>query len=330
MALTAELIITLQCLKGVGAATIRKIAAVLPASEITFEDLCSRWSPIKNKKLESIDIQELHDAHKKALKIIGKSESNGIGMLSFYDEKYPELLKSCITEEGKEDPPLLLYYRGDLNILKKPAVAIIGTREPSPDGIRAGLHFSEYFAKKGFNIVSGLAIGCDTVGHQGALNVGGSTTAFLANGLDWESIYPQENLNLAKDIVDNGGLLFSEYPVGQKCGRYSLVARDRLQAGLSLATIAIQTGIHGGTMHAVNATIQAKKPLFMVRFKDYEVQGEKAQGNKKLIAEGKAIGLGSDNIEEATKLILGDKQHSNTTENKTNTKTTNPELFPNL
>lgn len=330
MALTAELIITLQCLKGVGAATIRKIAAALPTSEISFEDLCSKWSPIKNKKLGSIDIRELHDAHEKALRIIDKSESNGIGMLSFYDKKYPEILKSCVTEEGKEDPPILLYYRGDLSILKKPAIAIIGTREPSQDGITAGLHFSEYFAKKGFNIVSGLAIGCDTVGHQGALNVKGVTTAFLANGLDWESIYPQQNLSLAKDIVDNGGLLFSEYPVGQQCGRYSLVARDRLQAGLSLATIAIQTGIQGGTMHAVNATIQAKKPLFMVRFKDYEAQGEKAQGNKKFITEGKAIGLGSDNIDDAVKLILGNFHHLHTTGSKNSNKTTDPKLFSDL
>lgn len=99
-------------------------------------------------------------------------------------------------------------------------------------------------------------------------------------------------------------MLLSEYPVGQSCGRYSLVARDRLQAGLSYATIVIQTGIKGGTMHAVNATINSQKPLFAVEFKNNEdTISEKVQGNLKLVQEGQAHPLRSSEIDEAKQLI---------------------------
>lgn len=112
------------------------------------------------------------------------------------------------------DPPLLLWYRGDLSITNLPGFSVIGTREATPEGIVGGIYLAGEFAKRGFNIVSGLAIGCDTCGHKGALKVKGKTTAILANGLDNDSIYPPENKYLAEEIVQNGGLLISEYRIG--------------------------------------------------------------------------------------------------------------------
>jgi DNA processing protein len=207
---------------------------------------------------------------------------------------------------------LILFYRGNIKVLQMPGIAIIGTREPTEAGTQAGIYFAEKFAEQGFNIVSGLAIGCDTTGHQGALNVKGATTAFLANGLDWESIYPKENLELAKNIVESGGLLLSEYPVGQRGNRYTLVERDRLQAGLSYATIVIQTGLRGGTMHAVNATLKARKPLFMIKYKNMDGQvGGKAEGNKKFLEEGKAHALTSGSFEDALAVIRESVEKNN-------------------
>ena len=112
------------------------------------------------------------------------------------------------------------------------------------------------------------------------------------------------SLDLAKEIVVKRGLLLSEYPVGQSCGRYGLVARDRLQAGLSYATVVVQTGVKGGTMHAVNATIQSKKPLFAVEYKtDEDTSNEKVQGNIKLVKEQKAYALRSTGIDDACSII---------------------------
>ena len=228
------------------------------------------------------------------------AEEEGIGIITYYDSLYPEILRNCKNEQGKLDPPLVLYYRGDIKVLETPGIAVIGTREPTPNGIKAGEFFAFEFAKRGFNIISGLAIGCDTTGHKGALSARGLTTAFLANGLDWDSIYPKENLTLAQDIVAKGGLLLSEYPVGQSCGRYGLVARDRLQAGLARATVVVQTGVKGGTMHAVNATIASGKPLFAVVYRDSaDSSHEKVQGNLMLVQDKGAYPLKSTGIDDA-------------------------------
>lgn len=311
MGLNKELIITLQQLKGIGTKTILNIADDTTDEVKSIQDLCAYWKTLSGKKYEKISLDDLYSAHRLAKDIINRSIDNNIGIITYYEPQFPQSLKECIDGNGKISPAIVLYYRGDLGVLKKPSIAVIGTREPTPNGVKAGIHFSEEFAKRGFNIVSGLAIGCDTAGHRGALNVGGTTTTFLANGLDWDSIYPKSNLNLAKEIVDKGGILLSEYPMGESVNRYGLVARDRLQAGLSSATIAIQTGIKGGTMHAVNATIKANKPLFMVRYKHSEdIISDKVQGNIKLLQEGTAKPLGADTLEESIAIV---KKFINTT-----------------
>lgn len=312
MALNTELILTLKNLKGCGNKTALAIADYAPETVHTIEDLCAFWKTLKGKKYEKYSQEDLLKAHRMALTTIKDAEICGVGIISYYEDRYPEMLRNTINENGKEDAPLILFYRGNIKALQKPGIAVIGTREPTEAGIQAGIYFAEKLAQAGFNIVSGLAIGCDTTGHKGALNVQGSTTAFLANGLDWESIYPKENLNLAKKIVENGGLLLSEYPVGQSGNRYTLVARDRLQAGLSYATIVIQTGLKGGTMHAVEATLKAHKPLFMVKFKNQEKQnGGKAEGNKKFLEEGKAYPLTSDSLTKAIGFIHNAMEKSN-------------------
>lgn len=304
MALATEMILTLQQLNGIGNKTILKIADSVKTSIQGIEQLCQFWKTLKGKKLESIDTEDLESAYEKALYILSKCKKEEVEIISYYENDFPEILRHCKNEEGKLDPPILLYYRGNIKALECPGVAVIGTREPTPNGEKAGKYFSGELAKRGFNIVSGLAVGCDTTGHIGALEVGGITTAFLANGLDWDSIYPKENLELAKEIVNKGGLLLSEYPVGQPCGRYGLVARDRLQAGLSYATIVVQTGEKGGTMHAVNATINSGKLLFAVEYKKNEdISHSKVQGNIKLINEKKAYPLRSDSIDETVLMI---------------------------
>lgn len=185
-----------------------------------------------------------------------------------------------------------------------PGLAVIGTREPTAEGSNGGKYLAGQFAKCGYNIVSGLAIGCDTCGHEGALSVGGKTTAILANGLDHDSIYPKENQELAEKIVENGGLLLSEYPISTIVNRYNLVARDRLQSGLSKATLVVMTGVKGGTMHAATATLKANKPLYVMRFKNEETnKHEKCLGNAYLVEQGARYISGGDNIDDISNQI---------------------------
>lgn len=180
--LTPELVITLQQLEGIGNKTIlTKIGDKISSPIQNVSELSSLWKTLKGKKFESITESEIVEANKIAKRILSKAEEEGIGIITYYDTEYPEILRMCTDEQGKLDPPLVLYYRGNIKALEMPGVAVIGTREPTHNGIKAGEFFADEFAKKGYNIVSGLAIGCDTTGHKGALAANGVTTAFLAN-----------------------------------------------------------------------------------------------------------------------------------------------------
>ena len=312
MSLSKEQILTLTCLKevgvkGVGLQKILSIGGVIDKLHIeiaTLEDLANIMKGMKEKVIREVTLSDLNNANKVANRILDASNQAGIGLVGYYDDDFPGILRQTINEEGKITPPLLLWYRGNLSITNCPSIAVIGTREATPEGICGGTYLSSEFAKRGFNIVSGLAIGCDTCGHKGALKVGGKTTAILANGLDHNSIYPTENQDLAEEIVDKGGLLISEYYIGTLANPYNLVARDRLQAGLSLATLVIQTGEKGGTMHAANTTLQAGKPLYTMLFKDEASNiHEKSLGNALLVKRGAKYISGGDDIDKICKEI---------------------------
>lgn len=217
------------------------------------------------KGIKTFDSSEFLVSLEAAKRLLYQSEEKGILMVSRYDPIYPQSLLKTIDENGKESIPLLLFYRGNLSIADKKSIAIIGTRSPSPEGKNAGRILAKAFAERGINVVSGLALGCDTAAHNGALEGNGLTIATLGNGLD--KIYPQENENLAERIVENGGLLLSEYSLGEEATPYSLVARDRLQAALSQSIIVIQTELTGGAMHAVNAASIVNKPIYAVEYK---------------------------------------------------------------
>ena len=312
MALNKEQILTLTCLKEVGVKGIgpQKIFSIARAIEKTglpintYESLAAIMGGMKEKAIQRVTLANLNDAFLCAKKIIEASKAANIGYVGYYDDDFPAILRQTINEEGKSDPPLILWYRGDLSVTRLPGFAVIGTRDATLEGITGGEFISGQFAQRGFNIVSGLAVGCDTSGHKGALKVGGKTTAILANGLDHDSIYPPENQELAEEIVNNGGLLLSEYRIGSAVNRYNLVARDRLQAGLSLATLVVQTGEKGGTMHAATTTLKANKPLFAMRFKDPATNNhEKCHGNALLVKQGGKYISGSDNIDSISDYI---------------------------
>lgn len=319
--LSKEQILTLKCLKEVNVFGIGNKKILLIANTIidmnlsitTYEELAVLMSNMKEKAIRSVTLPDLNNAYQLAKKIIEASVHAQIGLVGYFDDDYPKKLQHTVNEEGKLDPPLLLWYRGDLSIAKFPGLAVIGTREATPEGIAGGEYLSAEFAKRGFNIVSGLALGCDTSGHNGALKVGGKTTAILANGLDHNSIYPIENQELAERIVQSGGLLLSEYWIGTTVNRYNLVARDRLQAGLANATLVIQTGINGGAMHAAMCTLKTGKPLYAMFFQNSTTnQHEKCLGNALLVSKGAKAIKGNDNIDRIVDSIINTDVHQGT------------------
>ena len=295
MIISNEIIVTLTSLKEIGVKGFgtQKILAIgnklrkSSSSVANLSELYDVFQEMEEPIFHSITQSDLIKANDFAKKLIEESESLGISHIGYFDPSFPESLRHTIDETGKKTPPSLIWYRGDLSLSNKPGIAVIGTRDATPDAIAGGRYLSAEFAKRGFNIVSGLAKGCDTSGHLGALDVHGKTTAILADGLDVESIYPPENIGLAKRIIDEGGLIISEYHIRQKANRYNLVARDRLQPALALATLVIQTGIKGGTMHAANATLSAKKPLYTMLFKNAATNSlDICKGNAELVSRG--------------------------------------------
>jgi DNA processing protein len=288
-----EHLITLQNIKGVGPVAIKAFINYVAENKLSLRDEKDLYEALnegcENKCIKirgnvDLSLPIIQDAWTTANAIKGISLQHDIKVTSVFSKDFPPNLLDTIDEKGKKSVPLILYYKGDLSIAHMPAVAIIGTRNPTPEGIVAGEYYGAQLAKAGYNIVSGLALGCDSAGHRGALSVNGKTTAFLAHGLD--SIYPPENKDLAQEIIDKGGLLMSEYPIGTSVNRYNLVARDRLQASLADATLVIQTGIHGGTMHAANTTLMAKKPLWCVEFKNKSSFAPELEGNQYLVDNG--------------------------------------------
>jgi DNA processing protein len=250
------------------------------------------------------------------------NKKNGIRSISYFDENYPALYKSI------NDSPLVVNYIGNFKDLNNiPSVAVIGTREPSESGLKAAIRFGEIFGEGNFNVISGLALGCDTGGHRGCLNKNGFTSAILAHGLD--HVYPKENKKLADEIVEKGGVLISEYNVGQKPLANYFVERDRLQAGLSNGIIVVETDITGGTMHTVKyANENDRRVAAFSHNKPELLNHSKTQGNQLLINEKKAISLGtSDEINTYMKLLIDDYcAFSNKSENQIDLMKKDPDL----
>ncbi len=251
----------------------------------------------------SYSLNEIDSVVCKSEILLEKSTEQGIELVSYFDEKYPELLRLT------SDPPLLLWYKGNPDgLLKKDSIAIIGTRNSTEYGKKYGRLLSRLCSQFGFNIVSGLALGCDTVSHIGALDVNGTTTAVLPNGLDW--VYPKENKYLFDMILDNDGLLISEYPIGQKPLPNFFIERDRIQSGLSLGTIVIETDLKSGTMKTVGYTLEYGRMLACVNYPLDKRDSVIDSGNRMLINQGKAVPI-FEKIEVAEFLTKTSKLYNN-------------------
>lgn len=240
-----------------------------------------------NKRIKTPSRDDLERALERTEVTMRKCEQGGYSILGFFDKDFPKRYANI------PDRPLLLYANGDLSALNTDhAVAIIGTREPTDWGEKAGRRLSTLFTEKGFAIVSGLAKGCDTAAHQGCLDAHGKTVAILGGGID--HIYPKENKPLADKILDTGGCLLSEYEPGMRPQKSSFVERDRLQSGLSQAVIVIETDVKGGSMHTVGFAFEQKRLVACLGGHPDSYQSHpKVQGTKKLILDGKASRLSS-------------------------------------
>ena len=209
-----------------------------------------------------------------------------IGILSIEDAIYPRLLREIA------DPPVFLYYRGNLEILEQPCVALVGTREMSSYGKRVTELFVPPMVSAGVVTVSGLALGIDAQVARETLMAGGKTVAVLGHGMG--SIYPKSNAVLAGEIVAKGGLLLSEFPLDVPPDKFTFPARNRIIAGLSKGTVVLEAGEGSGALITADLALEYGREVFAVpgQIFDENVAGCHAciaQGRAKLVSSGTEV-----------------------------------------
>ena len=212
---------------------------------------------------------------------LARCRQAGITLLPYFASDYPTALHALGGAR-----PVLLYAEGDLSLLQSPAsiLGIVGTRQPSPEGLAAAHRIAYEEAEKGRIILSGLAYGCDAAAHHGALEATGRTIAVIATGLD--RAHPEAHQALQDRIIASGGLVLSEYPLATPVDTYRLVARDRLQAALSAELLVIECGVQSGTMHTVRFAERYHRPIFALP--PHTDRLPSLEGNRLLLQSGRA------------------------------------------
>lgn len=225
------------------------------------------------------DIERLNTAERTK----EQSESLGIYYCTVEDKNYPAALKDI------PDRPVVLYYRGEVGILNDyKSIAVIGSRKCSPKGKELAYKTGRILAKEGMVVVNGLALGCDTEALRGALDVWGKCVAIMPCGLD--NIQPKSNSGIAKKIIDTGGCILSEYPIGTNPARYQYVERDRLQSGVSQGVLIVEAERESGTMHTAEFAVKQYKRLACYYYKLLEM----SSGNQYLQDFRKAMDIRSE------------------------------------
>jgi DNA processing protein len=213
-------------------------------------------------------------------------------LVLFSDSAFPSRLDEINT------PPLALFVRGDPSLLNAPSLAIVGSRNPSPDGRRTARDFAVYLARCGLAIVSGMALGIDAAGHRGALAAGGATLAVCGTGLD--HVYPARHKALADEIAAHGALV-SEFPPETPAKRENFPRRNRLISGLSLGTLVVEAAIHSGSLITARLAGEQGREVFAI---PGSIHHPLARGCHRLIREGaKLVESAADILEELAPLI---------------------------
>ena len=210
-------------------------------------------------------------------KAMKELEKNNIRTLFIKDQEYPQRLLHCY------DPPTLLFYKGNTNLNAARILAFIGTRSNTEYGKTMTEQIIEELIPYNPLIVSGLAYGIDAIAHRKSVQTGLLTTGILAHGLD--IIYPSSHYQLAGDMIKNGGCLISEFRCNTLPDRHHFPSRNRIVAGISDATIVIETGCKGGSMITANLACDYSRDVFAVPGK---ANDSKSAGCNQLIAKQKA------------------------------------------
>jgi len=180
----------------------------------------------------------------------------GASFVTPEDDDYPQRLLEIY------DPPPVLWVRGNASLLNRAGIAVVGTRHPTPYGAGMAEMLSRDLARRGVVIFSGMARGVDTCAHKGALEAGGTTIAVWGTGID--VIYPKENKKLAEQIVQQGGALVSEFPMGTFPAPQNFPIRNRTLSGMSVGVLVVEAAEYSGTRITARCAIEQSRDVYAV------------------------------------------------------------------
>lgn len=217
-----------------------------------------------------------------------------VNKLTLEDSSFPSSLREIV------DPPKQLFILGNPSLIKEEVkVGVVGSRRVSSYGRSVTLRLARELAEQDIVIVSGLALGIDSIAHRAALEVKGKTIAVLPCGLD--RVYPASHTTLAKEILSNDGLLISEYPPGTNPQKYQFIARNRLISGLSDGVLITEAASKSGSLHTANFALDQGKQVFAV---PGNITSDLSAGTNNLIRAGATPVTGSNDIFEALNLAV--------------------------
>ena len=273
---TSEFLVLLQ-MPGIGPVTAYKILGEAGDSPLLEADHSALRGASEGARQAAAD---------RADEIVDECETMGVAIVGPGDPEFPASLTSI------PDPPAILYVIGSPDVLSTRGVAVVGTRKASESGLRIARGIGRYLADVGYCVYSGLALGIDSAAHLGSLEGGGPTVAVLAHGL--HTVSPASNRDLAGRIVEEGGVLVSEHPPGVPPRPPEYVRRNRLQCGLAVASVVVESGVKGGTIHhAQFARKQGRRLMVVTAGSDVARRELDGSGAKHLVAALGAVSITS-------------------------------------
>lgn len=275
--------------EGVGNDTARRLLAAFGSPEAVFRQDHSTLKAVTSPRVaQALDRPpaELPQALERLQAWLAEGADRHV--LTLGDADYPaDLLQT-------QDPPLLLYVLGQLGALQHPQrLAVVGSRNPTPQGALNARQFAQALGEAGVCIVSGLALGVDGAAHEGALDAGAPTVAVVGTGLD--RVYPRRHLDLAHRIVTRGALV-SEYPLGTPPLAPNFPRRNRIIAGLSQGTLVVEAALQSGSLITARLAAEQGREVFAI---PGSIHSPQARGCHALIRQGaKLVESAQDILEE--------------------------------
>lgn len=245
--------LTLCLTPGLGAATIRRLLTIFgPPDQVLHASPAALTRAAGSDAATALKSAAAIPAVERALAWASLTDHH---VITLADSEYPHLLLEI------PDPPPLLYAHGNPGLLDRPALAVVGSRNGTAQGLRDAETFARAFSAGGLTIVSGLALGIDAAAHRGGLAGPGSTIAVLGTGID--VVYPRSNASLFAEVAA-GGLLLSEYPVGTPAAGHNFPRRNRLISALARGCLVVEAALGSGSLITARMAIEQGREVFAI------------------------------------------------------------------